>query len=888
MAAKPAWPSGKHVPSPTGLPELPMPASHRSGRVAGLSAFALGCLCVSATVAFEPLELPNPFPRHVAMGESLQSWNFFDSTSGWRAANQCQLSVADNALHVQCTGHDPYLIADLKLPGGLLVLRLRGKCSTAGDGQLFWSTDRQPGFAEGNSRHFELNHDGGSHEYYVPFEVMGELRALRLDPGTAAGSVVLNWLAVHRGVREAVEIAAISQQEQTATVYLKNHSDQAATVRVNDQPLTLTARAVESVAVRLPGQAPVEPFALNVLADTPTRLRTIWVVRPQVAFDHVTRSRGPVTLEVARDGSLARLLWNGQLVAVLAPLVHVDDGLPQEGLPRLTLAPSEDGPLSFTGEGLTVKLELTAVGEVAISIRSEKPAEGPVVRVMGEMEQGLFAGLEYLERGEHSSSKLDIETDESLRFDPDPMKVTLPLMAFVTDRGAVSMSWQDMTLQPTFASPNFVDGTTDQRLSLRGTTIEAVLRLGPAWGQGGRIEDAILWAVKLRGLPPVPPAPRSFDAQLQLSLAAYQRLIRCEQGGWYHAVVPGGDAPGRWFADHASAIWRITGRAPQTPQLAYGGAHVGNSAAYFVTGRAAQWLQTVNDQARQLIRGQQSDGSYHYDGPYRRGHFEDTANGICARPALVLLEHAWSTGNPESLAAGVKTLEYMRRFRTPRGAQTWEVPLHTPDILASAYLVWAYVRGYELTGDKQWLDEARRWALSGLPFVYQWSNRPIMLYATTPVYGATSWKAPNWMGLPVQWCGTVYAYALLLFAPHDTTLDWHQVAEGILVAGEQMQYPDGPSQGCLPDVFHLASQQRRPADINPGALVSLRLCLAGKLDALAVAVEGNRRVVAPFPVTIRDGQTRIDAAAGTTYQVVLDGRRVVEVHSQGQDVIPLD
>ena len=57
-----------------------------------------------------------------------------------------------------------------------------------------------------------------------------------------------------------------------------------------------------------------------------------------------------------------------------------------------------------------------------------------MVRVFGGLRQGLFAGLEYLGAGEHSSSRLDIETDEHVRFAPDPLKVTMPLMAFVTDR----------------------------------------------------------------------------------------------------------------------------------------------------------------------------------------------------------------------------------------------------------------------------------------------------------------------------------------------------------------------------------------------------------------------------------------------------------------------
>jgi hypothetical protein len=447
-----------------------------------------------------------------------------------------------------------------------------------------------------------------------------------------------------------------------------------------------------------------------------------------------------------------------------------------------------------------------------------------------------------------------------------------------------------MTLQAVFAAPDFLDGTASHRMALRGSTISAVVRVGAGWTERGRLEPAILWAVQRRGLPPLPAPPRSFDEQMQLSLAAYRGMVHdAEHGGWFHAIVPGHHRRGQrgvHFADHASAIGRITGQMPEVPQLQFGGAHVPNHASYFLTGRAAEWLNTMNGMAQGLIRAQQPDGSYRYDGPYRRGHFEDTASGICARPAYQLLEHARYTGNPESLAAGLKTLAFLKRFRTPRGAQTWEVPLHTPDILASGEAVWACVRAYELTGQREHLDEARRWAITGLPFVYQWSNQPIMLYATVPVYGATNWQGPNWMGLPVQWCGTVYAYALLLLAPHDQTLDWRQVAEGILICAEQMQYPDGPSVGCLPDVFELATQARRPADINPGALVSLRLLVAGKLDSLALASDGQHRVVAPFPVTIKDGQAHIQGQTGVRYQVLIDGARVVDVDSKGPDFIP--
>ena len=33
----------------------------------------------------------------------------------------------------------------------------------------------------------------------------------------------------------------------------------------------------------------------------------------------------------------------------------------------------------------------------------------------------------------------------------------------------------------------------------------------------------------------------------------------------------------------------------------------------------------------------------------------------------------------QRLAKAVRTLEYMKRFRTPRGAQTWEIPMPSAD-----------------------------------------------------------------------------------------------------------------------------------------------------------------------------------------------------------------
>ena len=47
-----------------------------------------------------------------------------------------------------------------------------------------------------------------------------------------------------------------------------------------------------------------------------------------------------------------------------------------------------------------------------LEIASDEEVEGPVIHVLGGLEQGVLSGVEYLGRGEHSSSRKDIKTAE--------------------------------------------------------------------------------------------------------------------------------------------------------------------------------------------------------------------------------------------------------------------------------------------------------------------------------------------------------------------------------------------------------------------------------------------------------------------------------------------
>jgi hypothetical protein len=219
----------------------------------------------------------------------------------------------------------------------------------------------------------------------------------------------------------------------------------------------------------------------------------------------------------------------------------------------------------------------------------------------------------------------------------------------------------------------------------------------------------------------------------------------------------------------------------------------------------------------------------HGDVNMARTHWANHANGLTAAVVAQVLEAAALSGDQELLKAGLERLRQLNRYvaTAPRGAQTWEIPLHTPDILAAAHLVRAYTLGYQLSGDQKFLTTAIYWAQTGAAFVYLYdpTERGIGAYATIAVLGATNWKAPNWMGQPVQWCGLVYAdalYRMTPFLPAGRERNrWMKIADGITASGIQQTWPVGSDferQGLLPDSFRLRSQQRVDVCINPATL----------------------------------------------------------------------
>jgi hypothetical protein len=494
--------------------------------------------------------------------------------------------------------------------------------------------------------------------------------------------------------------------------------------------------------------------------------------------------------------------------------------------------------------------------------------------------QALFAGVEYL-ANEPSSSEADVRGAAARRLVPDSLKLTMPLMALEQWGRYIALTWEP---QPEWAaafdSPDRQFGSGGHLMGLIGPGSDGeirdegsllpyeglCLRAGEALrlratligGRGDSVVAAVRQYVAHHGWPELPEP--GLTAEEYFTLAGHGWLDSKIRDGalFHHAWWPGfgagpaGDAA-MWMDWTAIALGdtdladRLRGTAKsalaEVPGEKINAAAVGHvrypspALVYGQVGAGVRWSET---QARSLLRQFSEPGVIRYvpreRGPdYASTHWVREANGLAGNVVARLLEAAAFSGSPELQAAAVEQLRaVLNRFQrtVPRGAQTWEIPLHTPDVLASAHLTKACVLGYQLTGDADLLDEAEYWAWTGVPFVYLVppSDGAVGVYNTIAVLGATGWNAPVWFGQPVQWCGLVYADALRWLGRFRAEGPWIRLADGIAISGAQHTWraDDLERVGLLPDYFLLRAQRRDGPAINPATVQSQAIQAFGR------------------------------------------------------------
>ena len=756
------------------------------------------------------------------------SFDFFDagSVAEWKPAHSIQKVNATRAgMRIDISGADPYVIGPPEDYPAALPLRItiRLKSDQGGIGRLYYFTDHA---TEAQSARFNVR-AGAWDEAKIFLPALGPGYHLRINPPGDRGACVIRWIHV-MGVPPLREpqwpIPATSKAEPGA---LSLHSGALS--------LTHAGSGQQAFVVKV-GK---KPTAIGWNRSVIGYRDGTWVLLDDSANCRWSRE-GDNLLEAcsARDRqgatwSIGRRYAPGPQTGSIdiETTVTVDHDRDVVFLPMLGLCPG-------VGSFGTAKT------------------------------QALFPGLEYLDN-EPSSSEADVIGPASHRQVPDSLKITFPLMTLVADGRYVGLIWEK---RPEFAavfdSPdrlfqsgghvmgvifpgsdgtNRVEGSLLPRESdLLHANERLLLRATIIGGIGTDATAAVRQYVSLRGLPPVP-------TKMQL-----QQYVRLASAGWLDSKIREGDdyrhaIPGnfglhpaadaamfeQWLATQSDAPL-LRDRLEEAARAAiarveppdYNSAavsHVRYPVEALLFGHVEETCERAASSGRALLQRFESDGSVHYHPAPGQPDLGKTnpvphANGLTSAVLVQVLKDAAVSGDADLAARGIALLRNLDKFSgtAPRGAQTWEVPLHTPDILASAHLVRAYTLGYELTGEPHFLDQAKYWAWTGVPFVYlDAPTQPVGPYASVPVFGATQWRAPVWMGMPVQWCALVYADALYRLLPYDSSGPWKQLADGITISGMQQTWPAGSDpvrQGLLPDSYNLRPQSRNDPAINPGTL----------------------------------------------------------------------
>ena len=500
----------------------------------------------------------------------------------------------------------------------------------------------------------------------------------------------------------------------------------------------------------------------------------------------------------------------------------------------------------------------------------------------GHKHQAMLAGLEYLD-DEPSSNTKDIRMPESNRLIPALHRMCAPFAALTDEKAWLAAEWTMPRRQEyavvfdtpdrqfksgghllAFWFPAVGDARPESELDLYGAvpysggSQTVILRAG----DGATVADALAALVRRDNLP----SRDKIDVPDTLGLLSHGWLdTKLREGTKVrHAIGfhlnQASDAPAlmKWLAaqiERTDVPWArssrdlaLVKRLRETASAMFADvapkdigqvcvSHIQRPVSPLLAGDIGAWLAARDARLRSGTKSL-ADGYRVWKAPsgtkYDYGETLGAAdcNGYTAMALEALLIDATWSGDEEEIARALAVLDKaLDRYAgtVPRGAQPWEMPLHTPDIIASGLMVRCCALGYLLKADKKYLESARYWAYTGLsmvylvppPFSFSDGVTPFGCYATCGVMGATQWTLVSWMGRPVQWCGLVYSAALYDYSrlcKKDEAAFWRTIADGIVASGVRQSHPasEPDRQGLLPDSVYLDGQARNPPAINPG------------------------------------------------------------------------
>ncbi|MBN2272125.1 MAG: hypothetical protein JXN61_16040, partial [Sedimentisphaerales bacterium] len=732
----------------------------------------------------------------VADAKVVTEWDFTKGTLGW-TPNPRILALKSSAegLLVVSTGDDPWIEGPaIDLPGAEAArITIRMKSTADGAGEVFYGST----FTAEKSVRFTVYTDGQWHDYpLVIHDRLTGLTRFRLDPCSDAGGLTIRYIkveAIGEVFVPALEMPKLPDRKATF------HSVKSGGLVLEHYGQKWGNFAIKVNGVQMAAGSQADMLGL-LIDDKPQ-----WLKLADARTSFQTPGGGQRTVATITDNSGAT--WQIQRTITAGPdgalLVEVQANVDKDSnvlyIPWLTLFPG-----------------LGAFGQAK--------------------QQGLLAGLEYL-CDEPSSSTADIAEPHNVRRVPDSVKITFPLMAVSHGGNYIGLIWEPSEVTAaTFDSPDRAYNSGAHLMALSAPAV-GNLRFENAFcahtpfkleankvlnvsatiigGEGKAIIPAVKQYVALKGLPDVPAYEGGLAAAVNLLAHGWLDSQINQDGLFRHAVwgtsfgpQPAADAAmyidwlGGFVEDKnlrerlrvlkETALARIPANQPFSSAVG----HAHQPAAPFVFGRLADFVRQRRAGAFGQLQRFDENGVLHYqpgNTDYSKTHFAKHANGLAGQVVADILEAAVLCPDKELIARALKLLDKQTALyanTVPRGAQTWEVSLHTPDILASAHMVKAYTLAYIISDNEEYLEQARYWAWTGVPFVYLYPPTPgrVGNYSTIAVMGATNWQAPVWFGRPVQWCGLVYCSALHLLSDVDPEGHWKKIAKGITAAGLQMTW----------------------------------------------------------------------------------------------------
>jgi hypothetical protein len=122
--------------------------------------------------------------------------------AGWRAAGTCTISLHEGTLVVSSDGGDPHLSFALpkSAKSDALVMTFTMSSDSRGTAQVFWQEEGvSPAFHRDRSKPLVVKHDGEPHQYSVKWSAENPVSAVRIDPSTSTGRMVISNINLTTG-----------------------------------------------------------------------------------------------------------------------------------------------------------------------------------------------------------------------------------------------------------------------------------------------------------------------------------------------------------------------------------------------------------------------------------------------------------------------------------------------------------------------------------------------------------------------------------------------------------------------------------------------------------------------------------------------------------------